>query len=137
MNEKAAGMSLDLAKAYPTEAGIKSWKRTLQLNKVKGQVEIKDQFELSENKQAVQQAFMTLCTIDSSVPGKLNLTTSTGDKHILTYDSKKWSLAVDLPSTDGPEYKSFKTKWANRPVQRIIFTSKEKGLQGNYQFTIQ
>jgi hypothetical protein len=104
---------------------------------VKGQVEIKDQFELSENKQGVQQAFITLCTIDSSMPGKLNLTTSTGDKHVLTYDAKKWTMAVDLPSTDGPEYKSFKTKWANRPVQRIIFTSKEKGLQGNYQFTIQ
>ena len=137
MNEKAAGMSLDLAKAYPAEAGIKTWKRTLQLNKLKGQVEIKDQFELSENKQGVQQAFMTLCTIDSSTPGKLNLTTSTGDKHVMTYDAKKWTMAVDLPSTDGPEYKSFKTKWANRPVQRIIFTSKEKGLQGNYQFTIQ
>jgi hypothetical protein len=137
MNEKAAGMSLDLAKAYPAEAGIKSWKRTLQLNKVKSQVEIKDQFELSENRQGVQQAFMTLCTIDSSTPGKLNLTTITGDKHVMTYDAKKWTMAVDLPSTDGPEYKSFKTKWANRPVQRIIFTSKEKGLQGNYQFTIQ
>jgi hypothetical protein len=127
---------LDLAKAYPAEAGIKTWKRSLQFNKVKNQVELKDQYELSALTQPVQQAFMTLCTIDTSTPGKLGLKTSTGDAHEIQYDAKKWTVAIDLPSTEGPEYRSFKTKWANRPVQRIIFTSKDSATKGNYQFII-
>jgi hypothetical protein len=70
------------------------------------------------------------------MPGKLGLKTSTGDAHEIQYDAKKWTVAIDLPSTEGPEYRSFKTKWANRPVQRIIFTSKDSGNKGNYQFVI-
>ena len=136
MSDKASGITLDLAKAYPAEAGIKTWKRSLQFNKVKNQVELKDQFELSTLTQPVQQAFMTLCTIDTSTPGKLGLKTSTGDAHEIQYDAKKWTVAIDLPSTEGPEYRSFKTKWANRPVQRIIFTSKDSAAKGNYQFII-
>jgi hypothetical protein len=136
LSDKASGITLDLAKAYPAEAGIKTWKRSLQFNKVKNQVELKDQYELSTLTQPVQQAFMTLCTIDTSTPGKLGLKTSTGDAHEIQYDAKKWTVAIDLPSTEGPEYRSFKTKWANRPVQRIIFTSKDSATKGNYQFII-
>jgi hypothetical protein len=136
ISDKVSGMTLDLAKAYPAEAGIKTWKRSLQFNKVKNQVELKDLFELNELKQPIQQAFITLCTIDTSMPGKLALKTSTGDAHEIQYDAKKWTVAIDLPSTEGPEYRSFKTKWANRPVQRIIFTSKDLVSKGNYQFII-
>lgn len=136
LSDKASGITLDLAKAYPAEAGIKTWKRSLQFNKVKNQVELKDQYELSAMTQPVQQAFMTLCTIDTSTPGKLGLKTSTGDAHEIQYDAKKWTVSIDLPSTEGPEYRSFKTKWANRPVQRIIFSSKDSATKGNYQFTI-
>jgi hypothetical protein len=136
ISDKVSGMTLDLAKAYPAEAGIKTWKRSLQFNKVKNQVELKDLYELNELKQPVLQAFITLCTIDTSMPGKLGLKTSTGDAHEIQYDAKKWTVAIDLPSTEGPEYRSFKTKWANRPVQRIIFTSKDSGNKGNYQFVI-
>ncbi len=136
ISDKVSGMTLDLAKAYPAEAGIKTWKRSLQFNKVKNQVELKDLYELNELKQPVQQAFITLCTIDTSMPGKLGLKTFTGDAHEIQYDAKKWTVAIDLPSTEGPEYRSFKTKWANRPVQRIIFTSKDSGNKGNYQFVI-
>jgi hypothetical protein len=136
ISDKASGITLDLAKAYPTEAGIKTWKRSLQFNKVKNQIELKDQYELGALTQPIQQAFMTLCTIDTGTPGKLGLKTSTGDAHEIQYDPKKWTVAIDLPSTEGPEYRSFKTKWANRPVQRIIFTSNDSGIKGNYQFII-
>ena len=136
ISDKASGITLDLAKAYPAEAGIKTWKRSLQFNKVKNQIELKDQYELGALTQPIQQAFMTLCAIDTNTPGKLGLKTSTGDAHEIQYDAKKWTVAIDLPSTEGPEYRSFKTKWANRPVQRIIFTSKDSGLKGNYQFLI-
>ena len=136
ISDKASGITLDLAKAYPAEAGIKTWKRSLQFNKVKNQIELKDQYELGALTQPIQQAFMTLCAIDTNTPGKLGLKTSTGDAHEIQYDAKKWTVAIDLPSTEGPEYRSFKTKWANRPVQRIKFTSKDSGLKGNYQFLI-
>lgn len=136
INDKMSGISLDLTKAYPENAGIKNYNRSIQLNKVKEQIEINDVYELEQNKSKLQQAFMTLCKIDLLTPGVVQLITSTGDKHSIKYDSKQWTVSVDLPSTDGPEYKSFKTKWANGPVQRILFQAIDSQLKGKNLFVI-
>jgi hypothetical protein len=80
---------------------------------------------------------MTLCQIDLAKPGIISLKTTTGDTHSIKYDAKKWTVSVDLPSTEGPEYKSFKTKWSNRPVQRILFESADLTQKGKNLFIIQ
>jgi hypothetical protein len=137
ISDKMSGISLDLSKAYPQSAGIKNYNRSIQFNKVKSQIEINDVYELTQNQSKLQQSFMTLCQIDLSKPGLVQLVTSTGDPHSIKYEAKKWTVTVDLPSTDGPEYKSFKTKWANRPVQRILFQATDSNLKGKNLFTIQ
>jgi hypothetical protein len=137
ISDKMSGISLDLSKAYPQSAGIKNYNRSIQFNKVKSQIEINDVYELTQNQSKLQQSFMTLCQIDLSKPGLVQLVTSTGDPHFIKYDAKKWTVSVDLPSTEGPEYKSFKTKWANRPVQRILFQATDSNLKGKNLFVIQ
>jgi hypothetical protein len=136
-NDKMSGISLDLVKAYPASAGIKHYNRSINFNKVKRQIEISDVYELTQMQSKLQQSFMTLCQIDLSKPGMVLLQTSTGDQHSIKYDSKKWTVSIDLPSTEGPEYKSFKTKWANRPVQRILFQATDTNLKGKNSFIIQ
>ena len=137
INDKMSGISLDLAKAYPQNAGIKNYQRSIQFNKIKKQIEINDTYELTKNESKLQQSFITLCQIDLSKSGIIGLTTIQGDSHSIKYDPKKWTVSVDLPSTDGPEYKSFKTKWANRPVQRIVLQATEPLLKGKNLFIIQ
>jgi len=46
--EDGAEMTLSLAKAYPKEAGIQEWMRTLRLDRRKNEVTVRDQYSLSK-----------------------------------------------------------------------------------------
>jgi hypothetical protein len=136
ISEKEATLSLDIANAYDKNAGIVSWNRTVKLNRVKNTVELTDDYALSQKPTSLQQNFMTICTIDNSVAGKITLKTPKGQVINLQYDPKIWDVSTDLPSTEGMEYVSFKTKWDNLPVQRIILNSKNLAQKSKNSFTL-
>lgn len=136
VSDKEATLSMDIAPSYAQEAGIQTWNRTVKLNRVKNTVEINDDYALNQKPNSLQQIFMTVCDVDTSTPGKVLLKTWKGKVFALQYDPKLWSISTDLPSTDGMEYVSFKTKWDNHPVQRIILTNKALTQKGKYGFTI-
>ncbi len=127
---------MNIAAAYPSEAGIASWNRKVALNRTKSQVEITDDYTLKERPTSLQQAFMTVCDVNLQADGRILLTTPGGQSVTLRYDPKKWTASKDLPSTEGMEYRSFKTKWDNRPVQRILLASKDLKVKDKVQFVI-
>jgi hypothetical protein len=51
LSEAAAELTLDLAAAYPAAAGVRSWRRTLRLDRAAGHVAVHDRWELSEPSQ--------------------------------------------------------------------------------------
>lgn len=136
ISEKEATLNLDIANAYGKNAGIVTWNRTVKLNRVKNTVELTDDYALSQKPTSLQQVFMTICTIDNSVAGKITLKTPKGQVVTLQYDPKVWEVSTDLPSTEGMEYVSFKTKWDNLPVQRIILNSKNLAQKSKNSFTL-
>ena len=74
--------------------------------------------------------------VNLQTPGKI-IFTSAGKKTVsLTYDPQLWTVTKEFPSTDGMEYKSFKTKWDNHPVQRIVLISKTFKQKGKHVFVI-
>lgn len=135
-NDKEDILLMDIAPSYHAEAGVRSWKRQVKLNKVKNQVEIADNYELKQAPKSLQQVFMTVCDTDLSVPGKITLKTPKNQSVNLTYDARRWDVSSDLPSTEGMEYNSFKTKWDNRPVKRIILTAKKPGMKDKHGFVL-
>lgn len=136
ISDKEATLNLDIANAYDKNAGIISWNRTVKLNREKNTVELKDDYALNQKPTSLQQVFMTICTIDHSVAGKITLKTPKGQVINLQYDQKVWEVSTDLPSTEGMEYVSFKTKWDNLPVQRIILNSKNLAQKSKNSFTL-
>ncbi len=136
ISDKEATLNLDIANAYDKNAGIVSWNRTVKLNRVKNTVELTDDYALNQKPTSLQQVFMTICTIDNSVAGKITLKTPKGQVINLQYDPKVWEVSTDLPSTEGMEYVSFKTKWDNLPVQRIILNSKNLAQKSKNSFTL-
>ena len=136
ISEKEATLNLDIANAYDKNAGIVSWNRTVKLNRAKNTVELTDDYALNQKPTSLQQVFMTICTIDNSVAGKITLKTPKGQVVTLQYDPKVWEVSTDLPSTEGMEYVSFKTKWDNLPVQRIILNSKNLVQKSKSSFTL-
>lgn len=136
ITEQAATLNLDIAPAYDQTAGIQTWNRSVSLNRVKNQLEINDDYVLAAKPSSLQQVFMTTCTIDLTPLGAVSLTTPKGQHFTLQYDPKLWTASVDVPSTEGMEYNSFKTKWGNQPVQRIVLTSKALNPKGNHGFVL-
>ena len=136
ITDKQASLFMDISAAYPKEAGITTWNRLVKLDKIKNQVELSDDFVLSQKPNSLQQIFMTIAEVDFSEQGKIKLKGEKNANLILNYDKKLWTVSSEKPSTEGMEYKSFKTKWNNHPVTRIILTSKVLEQKGNYLFTI-
>ncbi len=136
LNDKEASLAMNITPAYDKSTGIEVWNRTVKLNKIKNQIEITDDYTLTQKPVSLEQVFMTVCDIDTASPGKISLTTANKQNITLLYDAKNWSVSTDLPSTEGMEYNSFKTKWNSRPVRRIILTNKALQQKGKYTFTL-
>ena len=128
-------LNLDIAKAYPAEAKVSSWKRTVKLNQNANQVEIVDNYSLGEAK-SLQHAFITICEVDIKTAGIVNLKTVSGKKYSIEYDKNLWDASIDLPSMEGMENKSIKPKWDNQAVKRIILTHKSLKISGRHEFVI-
>jgi hypothetical protein len=137
INDKEAALNMNIAKAYPDEASIKNWNRKVALNRQKNRLEITDAYTLTQKPTSIQQVFMTICEVDTGVPGRVVLTTPLQKSYVLRYDPKQWSVATEFPSTDGMEYTSFKTKWDNHPVQRILLTNKTLKAKDQFVFTVE
>jgi hypothetical protein len=135
-SDAAATLAMDISKAYPKEAGIAYWNRIVRLDRVADKVEISDNYSLAKTPISLQQAFMTVCDVDLTEPGRIKLTTPKGKIVTLAYDQNAWTVTIDKPSTDGPEYSSFTSKWNNRPIQRILLTNKDLKAQGSLRYTI-
>ncbi len=136
IDKVAASLMMNIAPAYPAKAGITTWNRKVSLNRAKNQVEIMDDYVLKERPTSLQQVFMTVSDVNLQADGRILLTTPNGQSVTLRYDPKKWTASKDLPSTEGMEYRSFKTKWDNRPVQRILLASKDLKAKDKVQFVI-
>ena len=144
MNEKSATLQMDLATAYPKEAKINKWLRTLTLQRDKEKIILADDYVLENIPSSLQHIFMTVCEVDISVPGKILLTSKSNEalkeanptRLLVEYNQALWSVSTDFPSTEGMEYSSFKTKWNGSQVQRILLTSRKLDAKGKYQFTI-
>jgi hypothetical protein len=135
-SDSSTSLFMDISKAYPKEAGISFWNRTVTLDRSKETVEISDDYLLAKTPASLQQIFMTICDIDLTVAGTIKLTTPTGKILILTYNKDEWIPTIEKPSTEGPEYSSFTSKWNNRPIQRIVLTSKSLKAKSTVQYSV-
>jgi hypothetical protein len=69
----AAELSLDIAKAYPPETGLESWRRTLRLDRARNEVSIADACALTRDAAQITLTLMTPCKVRVAAPGELEL----------------------------------------------------------------
>lgn len=58
-DDRAAEFSLDLALAYPRDAGVESWRRTLRLDRLRNEIEVRDAWVLQKDGGSVALTLMT------------------------------------------------------------------------------
>jgi hypothetical protein len=71
--DTAAEFSLDIAKAYPAEAGLKSWRRRLRLDRARNELEIRDTYSMTKPAPHISLTLMTPANVATSTAGTLDL----------------------------------------------------------------
>lgn len=71
-DDAQASLTLDIAAAYPPEAKIAAWQRTVSLQRGQG-VTIADRYALSAPASSLRMSMLTPCQVDLFVPGQIRL----------------------------------------------------------------
>jgi len=132
-NSKQVNFSLDIAKAYPSEALVSSWNREIILDRGKKLV-LSEKYQLTEWKEPLRINFMTAFNVNVSLPGKIILMDKLDSSLVyeMIYDPVKFSIiAEEKEVTDG----RLMSVWGNRLI-RLVLISKDRSLKGQYQIEL-
>jgi len=135
--KKSASFSLDIRNAYPATAGIRSWHRTIRLNRGKN-VELNDVISLdAANK--ITEHFMTCYPAEVLKPGTLVIHSLSEDggamDFLMQYNAKQLRPAIEKVPLTAPEDQGIKEKWGDH-IYRINFEVVSPKASDQIRFTI-
>ncbi len=127
-DDSKAEFELDLHTAYPVEASVKFWRRTITLNRGEN-VEVRDRYELEEARRPVQMTLMSWRRPVWSAAGTIRLENpaelADAEPVIIRFDDNTFLLDIEeIPIEDT----RLQSSWGNR-VYRILLTAKEATLR--------
>lgn len=134
-DRQGARLTMDLAKAYPAAAGIRSWKRTVNAEKA-GRITITDSCRLSSAVDSLTQTFMTVAAVGIPAPGVILFTTAAGNNVELRYDARAWKAQKEEIELTTPEDQGLKDTWDNQPFTRVLLEVKSPVRAAVFQYTI-
>jgi hypothetical protein len=126
-------LKMDIAAAYPEEANIKQWIRTVSVEKKLNRLVVKDNYVTDNPLKELSQTFMTVCNVDLQ-PGKILF--DAGDKKIsLEYESNIWDVKKEEALTHSPDEERLMNNWTHRTIWRLLFTCKKLSSKGSFAYT--
>ena len=131
--KNAAQLNMNIKDAYPADAGIKSWKRMVKMDKSKGIVQVNDDYAMDSQLKNLTQTFMSVCDIDIATPGKIVFNLPDQTKVYLDYDASFWNISKEKIELVTPEDQGLKHSWDGRDIWRILLTA--KGHDSKHQIT--
>jgi len=128
-DDASASVSMNLATAYPDDAGVIRWMRTLTLDRMSNRIHLNEDFQL-HNKVAVQLSFMTPCVPTQGPLGNLLFTPAdTPARRVaLRYDSALLVASIEkIDLTD----EWLVSRWG-KTIYRVLLTSAAPTDKGNW-----
>src|SRR5258708_27708429 len=126
---------MNLEKAYPATAGIRSWNRSILAEKA-GRITITDSCRADSTFTSLTQSFMTVAAVDSSMPGLIVFTTGLNKKVELHYDAQVWKAEKEDMRLTTPEEEGLKESWRHRTITRIQLKAKTPVRTAVFKYTI-
>jgi len=130
-----ASLELDIAAAYPPEAGIASWKRRIALERSK-RVAVEDAYALDKAR-PVEWSFMSWRRPEAAGAGRITLVdpdAAGGPRPFaLFYDGRTLEPRIETIEIEDARLRG---SWGDR-VYRIVLTSKVPLLRGKHNFRIE
>ena len=129
-SKKEVRYQLNIAEAYPSEAHVNSWERTITLRRGKS-FTVEEAFELSENTGQTTINLMTCLNPEVLNDGTIDLL---GEDFVLQleYDPHTVELRIEEKILKDSRLIS---NWGDR-IYRLVFTYKGDGLDGHTSFVI-
>lgn len=120
-------MTLDIAGAYPPEAGVRRWTRDVRVER-SGRVNITEDYELAECRVPPCVVLMTALRPDISVPGRISL-----GAHAVSYDPSQ--LTVETQSVSPLLDDKLREVWKDN-LHRIVLTVKRASSKGTIKYSV-
>ena len=127
-------LQMDIAAAYPPEAGIRQWIRTINVEKKLNRLVVKDSYVADASLKQLTQTFMTVCPTDIQQPGKIFFDVA-GKKVLMEYDAGKWEIKKEEALTHSPDEKRLEDNWNHHTIWRLLLTCKKLSASGNFTYT--
>lgn len=128
-NGRVMNFSLDMAGAYPAEAGCRSWVRDYRFDRRRNTVTLTDTYDLSEVEGPVALNFLTCGTVAS---GRGGVEIQSGDKTLrMAFDLSKYELTTEAVELTDPRLSNI---WGER-LTRIVLKVKNPKRRDALQVT--
>ena len=136
-DKKFAELSLDISKSYPENAGVKSWQRSIRLNRGRN-VEVRDNISL-KSAEKITEHLMTCYPAEISKPGELVIhyqpKNGASKDFVVKYNPAKMRAAVEKIPLTAMEDKGIIDKWGDN-IYRINFVVSEPKANDKIDFVI-
>ncbi|MFZ4725584.1 MAG: heparinase II/III domain-containing protein, partial [Paludibacter sp.] len=130
--KNSSQFSLDIAKAYPEDAGLKSWQRTVKL--LRGnEVQLTDNV-LFTKFESVSQHFMTCFPVEIGKKGEV-IIHARGKDFQIVYETQMLHATVEKVEMNSPEDKGVIASWGS-DIYRINFSYKYNSLKSETMYQI-
>ena len=135
-NDDHAQLRLDLADTYPKRAGLKSWVRTVRLNRGRDIVLTED-YALEQPAGEITLSLMTPCKVEVQEEGRLLLTTADASEpdvavRVLCDGAKLKAIVETIPVEDG----RLRSAWPGQ-MTRILLKAEKPALQDTWTLRIE
>jgi len=132
----AIALQMDIARAYPDEAGVRQWMRTVRLDKKRDEVSVTDSYVLGKREGPLTQTLMTVAPADLATPGRIVFTIPGRRSVLLEYDARVWEVKKEEMSTSRPDEKRVADNWGHRPIWRLLLVNKTHDKKGKFLYKI-
>jgi len=127
-DDRRADFRLNLAGAYPPQANLESWRRTLRLDRTRNEIELVDEYSLKKPAKQITLTLMTPCAVTQEGPGRLSLAVAAGTSVRVVYDAAVFKPAVEeIRIEDG----RLRSAWGER-VYRILLKADNPPAQAKW-----
>ncbi len=130
--EDHAQLSLDLAAAYPIEAGIRHWRRAVRLERGEpGRIVLREAYTLERQPQSLALHLMASGEVEASQEGTLRCAGPTRPL-VVRYDPAVFSATVEPIAVEDARLKPV---WGDR-VYRVVLTARSPRAAGEWTLTM-
>lgn len=133
MTDEGISVHLDIAGAYPEEAGVRKWERTIDF--IRGEsVQVLEEYRLDEVKGETALYFVTPCKPDIRIPGTVRLQDpSSAFTMFMLYPEKQFEVSMEPIQIDDQRLLSV---WGEQ-IYRVKFKVAKPRKRGMLRYTIE